>query len=367
MIGLRRVLVPVLASVCLSVVACAAPEEEPEDVASQEGEQRVRPQGVDARNARLVFDTPRSVTPAFFGIYGASGSTKTTDALDVLVGSGPVQKDVWLEGSVRGVDSNAMLALELRPGAITTVKLAGLKVKRAGMVPTLGLETGEKVESTTGIAVTREADGSEAVAVEANAAHQIEWGLLDGQAFTTAREGSISTVRLDAVGPRMRVKIVAPTRELPEACDDRANPPGTITVANGGGRMRGVLESELVVGFNPVIAKYHRAPETPNATYRLPCTGWDMPLQLSASGASPRVLRLGRIDVDDVEVTLPSGGTELRRGTYRIIARGGAVLGTRDFPTNTGIDVPPGSYDVDVTHTSNAGERVTTRYSVTTP
>ncbi|MBS2016594.1 MAG: hypothetical protein JST00_27165 [Deltaproteobacteria bacterium] len=361
-----RVVLSLLSALALPLAACAAPDEA-EGSASQEAEARVRPTGIDARTARLVLEAPTGVKPAFFGVHGATGSKKTGEAFDVLVGSAPVRKNIWLEGTALGLKSDAGFDRDLAPGVVTTVKLAGLKVKRAGMARTLGLESRQGAASYTGVAVDADADGVEAVAVVANASHRLEWGLYDGQVFTTAAEGSISTLRMDAVGPRMRVKVVAPQRELPDACRDTNGPAGTIRIASSAGAVEGVIGAELIVGFNPLVARANGVAPTPNATYTLPCSGWSMPLTYSASGAAPRELRLGRIDVDDVDVTLPNGATEARRGTYRILAQSGAVFGDREFPTNTGVDVPPGTYDIDVTHLTNAGERSTKRYRVTTP
>jgi hypothetical protein len=66
-----------------------------------------------------------------------------------------------------------------------------------------------------------------------------------------------------------------------------------------------------------------------------------------------------------VDVALPTGGTETREGTYTIMA-GSTPVFTSSFKTGTGVDVPAGTYRVDVTYASNTGPKTFTE-TVTVP
>lgn len=63
-------------------------------------------------------------------------------------------------------------------------------------------------------------------------------------------------------------------------------------------------------------------------------------------------VRIGRIDVHDIAVSHPDGSTTREKGTYTIAREPSTsvtVLGTTTsfvFPTETGVDVPPGRYHV---------------------
>jgi hypothetical protein len=65
--------------------------------------------------------------------------------------------------------------------------------------------------------------------------------------------------------------------------------------------------------------------------------------------------RIGRADVDDVTVRREDGTTYVTRGTYEVWQSGARVNGP--FPTDSGVDLLPGSYEVRVTYTSLTGTK----------
>lgn len=359
-------------AVALTVLtaACSSPTDDDADAAQQEAEARVRPTGLDQQTARLTVEAAPGAPRSPFAVHGETGDRMTGESLDILLRGGARTRLLVVEGVARGVTLEDSANVELTPGAVTTVKLAGLRIKRAGIVNTLGLGGGETVEAaTTRLAVSAEADGAQTISMVGSQTHRLEWGLHDGIVFTTAAPGGSSTIRFDAVGPRMRAKLVAPERELPNGCvNDGSLAAGQIEIRSAEGAKIGNLGKEIVVGFNPAIARANGISQTPApTTYRLPCTRLTGDVRFSASGATPTSVALGRIDVDDVDVELPSGARERRAGTYRVTHRTGGAVTDRELPTNTGIDVPPGTYEVVVTYVANTGVLQTSRHTVTTP
>ena len=86
-------------------------------------------------------------------------------------------------------------------------------------------------------------------------------------------------------------------------------------------------------------------------------------IPLGERGAGPLAWRLGRIDVADVSV---NDGAQIVRGTYQVFAsdatgRPSRTAFLRCHPeTNTGVDVPPGRYRVEISYsTVEAGKKVT--------
>ena len=79
-------------------------------------------------------------------------------------------------------------------------------------------------------------------------------------------------------------------------------------------------------------------------------------------GATPRI-NIQRIDVDDVAFTNPDGSVTTIPGTYTVapLTDTDTCLRGQTFPTKTGIDVPPGAYNVTVTYTNN-GQTISNGY-----
>lgn len=108
----------------------------------------------------------------------------------------------------------------------------------------------------------------------------------------------------------------------------------TVTSSCGGDRTWSAPAGSL----NKVNLK---AFEATNCVYTL-TPGGGRGVQLSQSNANPITLK--RFDVDDVEITRENGSTYTVKGTYELYFGGALVAGP--FPTNTGIDLLPGTYEV---------------------
>ncbi len=68
------------------------------------------------------------------------------------------------------------------------------------------------------------------------------------------------------------------------------------------------------------------------------------------------VIKLNRLDVDDVTITREDNTTYVVRGTYELYFGGTLVVGPA--PTHTGIDALPGDYEVVIKYTTAEGEQV---------
>ena len=93
-----------------------------------------------------------------------------------------------------------------------------------------------------------------------------------------------------------------------------------------------------------------------------------MALAYGSLGGASKTTKIGRLDVDHVDVTAPDGSIAPREGRYSVTDVSGHISTlSRDYPTGTSIAVPPGTYQVDVTSRANSGDPKTFTQTVTTP
>lgn len=89
---------------------------------------------------------------------------------------------------------------------------------------------------------------------------------------------------------------------------------------------------------------------------QLPCVNGITTIPLGDLGKGPLEFKLGRLDVDDVDVTMTDGTHKKVRGTYRVYdAAGQNAIVDQTFSTNTGLDLPPGKYKLHVDYPTSAG------------
>jgi hypothetical protein len=86
-------------------------------------------------------------------------------------------------------------------------------------------------------------------------------------------------------------------------------------------------------------------------TYTLNVAGRQLPLSQNAANA----ITLQRIDIDDVTVTREDGSSYLAKGTYELFFGGNRVVAPT--PTNTGIDVLPGTYELVISYSTADGPK----------
>jgi hypothetical protein len=186
--------------------------------------------------------------------------------------------------------------------------------------------------------------------------HEVNFGLdqIDGVPVTLA-EGDNKRINLTDPAGRRVARLEAPTRDLPEAvCGGfwEISTPRAFGVANKIVTVKGGETLDLGV-----------SPRHEGKGYQLRASSWSRAIQvpLGDRGAGPKVLALGRIDVDDVSL---NGGPSTVKGTYDVFpadasgkASGGSILICHPA-TNTGVDVLPGHYRVEVTYrTVEAGTK----------
>jgi hypothetical protein len=107
----------------------------------------------------------------------------------------------------------------------------------------------------------------------------------------------------------------------------------------------------------------------------------NVPMTLALKPGDTKTIQLERLDVDDVEITKETGETYMARGTWQLYRQGtnnswlpitmrqdcsnGAGQAVT-FPTNTGIDVLPGTYRLVISYTTGEGAK-TQDMTVTVP
>ena len=161
----------------------------------------------------------------------------------------------------------------------------------------------------------------------------------------------------------MRATLVPPVRELPDACSDDIGNRSAFLVRSGANATV-PLNAPITVGFNPEIA----GSSAPDVDYRLPCIRGRVALAYGSLGGAAKITKIGRLDVDHVDVTAPDGSISPRQGRYTVTDVSGRVTTLNgEYPTGTGIDVPPGTYKIDVTYFANSGDRKKFTQTVTTP
>lgn len=364
----------ILAATSVVLGGCATDASDEAD--ATEDELRIKPTGVDDGNGRVIVQGVAAVPKGDVDLLDASSrrvARGTTDApLDFVMGA-QTGRFVYVATSRQGgLSASSAGPVDVVRGQAATVKLAALKVK-VGTEATLGLggpdplaaefsrANGRELSLTVD---TRNVKATDAVLVNETQRVLVRWGLLDGQSFTTAAEGHVSTFSLQSAASRMRAKIVAAKRELPNGCTIARD---EITVGAIGRGMSFAASQTTIIGVNPeVVALESRDANGGKMTYVLPCMGYALELPVGSLGGAAHETRLGRIDVDHVDVTTPTGTVEAREGVYRIESDGMGMFQDQKFKTGTGVDVPPGTYRVVVSYPANSGWKEFTQ-TVTAP
>lgn len=111
----------------------------------------------------------------------------------------------------------------------------------------------------------------------------------------------------------------------------------------------------------------------------------NIPVTVETKPGQTLDFQVERIDVDDVEITTETGAKRKVRGSYQLFRQVGAswsqveiadrksgcenIMSTNyaTFPTQTGIDVPAGSYKVVVTYDTEEQARKSKEYLVSVP
>ena len=210
--------------------------------------------------------------------------------------------------------------------------------------------------------------------------YHLTYGVFDGQDVVVSG-GQVTDVRLGAPAQRRLGVLRAPVRELPECpvvVRDSSSPyvqysgglsgSGWVTIkglSQGGRQVTGQQLMRLASGEEKLFGEYVGDPSislTKTAyTFFLP-NGLTVPVAIAAKpGDAPAVTTWGRLDVDDVDVTMDDGSTRKVRGTWSLTKTDGTPIvswptttGQFKVPgcsTGTGIDLPFGQYKLFVRYT----------------
>lgn len=192
--------------------------------------------------------------------------------------------------------------------------------------------------------------------------HLIRYGIFDGQVIDIAPGETVARDVHDYADRRM-VRIVPPVRHLPDACDSGITLKGMASA--GTTRMAIGLDAPTEVGEN--VAFLESLTNGPRTLYELPCVKNHHTLPMGEPGVAPKDFQLGRIDVADVDVTNADGTVTKVRGQWYLLDWSTRILSVGWLPTNTGLDLPPGTYELVVTYPQTAGTEGTFRETFTTP
>lgn len=205
--------------------------------------------------------------------------------------------------------------------------------------------------------LNKASDGSKLAPLLAGA-YEVNFGLyaLDGIPLAV-ESGKTTIVTLTDTANRRVTRVHAPARDLPDAtCGGAAGQRWTIAV-HGDYAAYTVFNAndgdELDLGISP---------KHEGAGYTLTASAWVNAINVPSGdrGAGAKVWALSRLDITDVTVN----GNKTVPGTYAIYPANAAGVATGpNFlrcqpPTNSGVDVPPGRYRVEIKYnTVEAGTK----------
>jgi hypothetical protein len=347
----------VTAGLCQQTLACSGGDDDA--IRSKDDDVRVSPTGT-AIAASVIVTAPAGVTVEPTTISIARRSAPLGELITPVPDANQMLRMVT-SGS-GGTFVTTDLPLYVARAQTTTLLAAALSVNAKGGPRTYGL--GDLKFNNTFQLVPKDgnhsdldplSDGSKSIPLLAGD-YEVNFGIggIDGVS-ASVDAGEIKSVNVTDPSHRRVGRVRFPVAELPDAScssDDANYPEWSITGMPHGSvghatplpqALRMEPGDEFEIGASPAH---------PKAAYSIRnVRSWrsDIPVPLGARGAPPSTLALGRIDVDDVSI---NGGASIVRGTYAVHARDqyGNIVKDNFLkctpPTNTGVDVPPGSYRI---------------------
>jgi hypothetical protein len=191
--------------------------------------------------------------------------------------------------------------------------------------------------------------------------YSFRWGVADGFT-TTIAPGEVRVLDFASAPDRRITRVVAPTRELPDASGLTS-----YEIVAGAKKMTRTAAAEQ--SFQVGVAADANVPHV--LAIVSAAARQETPLPVPAAAGAPARFEIQRIDVDHVEVTSSFGTTSVP-GSYVVSRREGAslvpiVLAPDGWPTNTGLDLLPGIYQVTTTFRRLDGTAGTDVQDVTLP
>lgn len=247
--------------------------------------------------------------------------------------------------------------LSVAGGATLDYALGAVKLGRSRDELLLGLDVGtdslyanqgvqRMLKTTTPIAHVPGTFEYTYVSINESSWSSAQYKPLDSVAFTVAA-GTTSDVDIVDTAGKWGLRVLPATgRALPNTSSQLSARVAFSDYA--------VLNSWVDLGSlaKPLLV---RATASANLVVSVP-TKQSLPLTLPVTDKA-----LARLDVEDVQVAMPDGTTKAARGNVQI--------GALSFPTNTGIDLLPGTYTLSIAydHPADGAKLFTTATAVLTP
>lgn len=348
---------------------------------SDEGDYRSKPKGPDNGPGTLVVVAPPVEPGTTLGGMTVRLSTLSGEGAMGVPFTGIRAGQVTLtlgskdnaEGAYSMSATTAIAANEARK-----VELGGLVVTAGPGPETLELSRGATAFITS--TVVNLATNGHSFTAMATATGQKTTPVLPGEYVlaygpadgVVAKTEAGKTVKVDLrdYAQRKVARIVPAAKDLPDACPTNR---GVATLLFKSPRTSYdgtsfTIGGPIEVGVNDRVLTVKNGGIQPDFRLQLPCVSLSPRVELGALGAGPKDMKLGRLDVDDVEVTMGDGSKKLVRGTYKVFdATGTSMILSQQMPTNTGIDLPPGTYKLRVEYPQSAGTTGSFEETFTTP
>lgn len=341
----------ILAAIGGSLVACGgAPEEE--DGASTESEvrKRLKPKG---GNGAFDLAKPTWNPAGVVGGYTFAGKRIQVDSrMEQVPGPWGFNLVPGTADGIRGFDQ-LLEGVQIVAGQVVTRKPTGLRVRFAE-VPTLGKRVNWFLGAGSPITSSGYVYGAG------------EWAKTSALLYvppgSLVVSSDIDLAPTEIVVPEGKLtELVLPTTRVTVDLDsydpDYPSPPNygcssmpSIIVGSGGFQDIAKVRGDAGPLTNFVV------PHGTKATVKLNAYGLVSEKPTVAGGKVSFLLN--RLEVDDVEVALSGGGTQLARGNYSVEVLNGTTYKQLDcgsFPTHTGIDLPDGTYRVTTWATAPSG------------
>ncbi len=329
----------------VSVSATAACGMTGDAASERDDDYTVRPTG---GSTELIVVPPTGSTPATLRLHRSSGSASAEEfSPGVALATSPGEGTLFV--SVEGHPTGSPLRLGLAAGTRTSVKLPGLMFRRRTTDRVVGIDVARCTSSFSqpGCDWSGGAPAQAWIRTQLTDARLVPFG--PGAWFESLgpyalkgelAEAQIGNIEIDVTTGRRAIRIVPPTsREF----DDVENGFVLTTTTRASGDYQWVSERLRNVGTKPLLFIVEDEHVARYDTFLLPTA------IVAGSTALPEI-RFQRLDVDDVEITLPNGSKTMVVGKFVAQRRS---TGTNDRftatgPTKHGVDVPPGTYDVTV-------------------
>lgn len=359
-----------------------------EDSKQSDSEVNIHPIGGDVTGGSLLLRSP--VLPP--------GTTLASNRLWVIDQTHPLELDrevsgipvgQFAYGGTFGINAPTPYVFDGRltskVGTKQEIRLAGVRLDASGGTRTWGLDESASssivatvLQSSTiypakelgidqsyrGLVLPRDHRQGTVVPVFPGT-YSYHWGLGDGLTFSL-EGGEVKTIDPRSYSQREVARIVPGARNKPNACSSSATLSWTLGHTPDQDAID--LSEPVEIGRNP-----HNMPQgyrDVQMTLSLGCVKGGAPIVYGTEGAGPADLKLGRVDVSDVDVRQADGSTKKTRGSYTIHpadSSGWSSEVAGPFTTETGVDLLPGTYRVVVSYPTSAGTTGTYEETFTTP